>query len=58
MKISKENIANGMKTVKWPGRLEIMKTNPRVVIDGAHNIDGISKLTESIDMYFKYDNLI
>lgn len=57
-KISKENIANGMKTVKWPGRLEIMKTNPRVVIDGAHNIDGISKLTESIDMYFKYDNLI
>ncbi len=58
VKISKENIANGMKTVKWPGRLEIMKTNPRVVIDGAHNIDGISKLTESIDMYFKYDNLI
>ncbi|WP_017414730.1 bifunctional folylpolyglutamate synthase/dihydrofolate synthase [Clostridium tunisiense] len=57
-KISKENIAKGMKTVKWPGRLEIMKTNPRVVIDGAHNIDGISKLTESIDMYFKYDNLI
>lgn len=57
-KISKENIANGMKTVKWPGRLEIMKTDPRVVIDGAHNIDGISKLTESIDMYFKYDNLI
>lgn len=58
VKISKENIANGMKTVKWPGRLEIMKTDPRVVIDGAHNIDGISKLTESIDMYFKYDNLI
>lgn len=57
-KISKENIAKGMKTVKWPGRLEIIKTNPRVVIDGAHNIDGISKLTESIDMYFKYDNLI
>ncbi|WP_291582757.1 bifunctional folylpolyglutamate synthase/dihydrofolate synthase [Clostridium sp. UBA6640] len=57
-KISKDNIINGLKSVQWPGRLEIMKNNPLVVIDGAHNIDGIKKLTESIDLYFKYNKLI
>lgn len=58
IKISKDNIVNGLKSVQWPGRLEIMKNNPLVVIDGAHNIDGIKKLTESIDLYFKYNKLI
>ncbi len=58
VKISKDNIINGLKSVQWPGRLEIMKNNPLVVIDGAHNIDGIKKLTESIDLYFKYNKLI
>ncbi|GAA0123706.1 MAG: bifunctional folylpolyglutamate synthase/dihydrofolate synthase [Clostridium argentinense] len=58
VKISKENIINGFKKVQWPGRLEIMRNKPLVVIDGAHNIDGIKKLTESIDLYFKYNKLI
>ncbi len=58
VKISKDNIINGLKSVQWPGRLEIMKNNPLVVIDGAHNIDGIKKLTESIDLYFKYNKLV
>ena len=35
-----------------------MRNKPLVVIDGAHNIDGIKKLTESIDLYFKYNKLI
>ena len=35
-----------------------MGIEPLVVIDGAHNIDGIRKLKESIDVYFKYNKLI
>jgi len=56
--ISKNNIINGLKKVQWPGRLEIMNINPMVIIDGAHNIDGICKLTESIEMYFKFNKLV
>ncbi len=56
--ITKESITNGLSQVKWPGRLEIMRKNPLVVIDGAHNIDGIRKLTESIEIYFKYRKLV
>ena len=48
----------GLANVKWPARLEVMNKSPLVVIDGAHNIDGIEKLTESIDMYFNYNKII
>ena len=56
--ISKDNILMGLGNVKWPARLEVMNKKPLVVIDGAHNIDGIEKLTESIDMYFNYNKII
>lgn len=56
--ITKESILRGLSQVKWPGRLEVMRRNPLVVIDGAHNIDGIRKLAESIDIYFNYKKLV
>ena len=57
-KISKDNIIAGLANVEWPARLEVMNRRPLVVIDGAHNIDGIEKLTQSIDMYFNYNKII
>ena len=56
--INKEDIITGLQKVKWPARLEVMNKRPLVVIDGAHNIDGIEKLTQSIDMYFNYNKII
>lgn len=43
--------------VKWKGRLEVLTPNPYIVIDGAHNVDGIQFLKGNIDEYFKYKNL-
>ncbi|MGL5416859.1 MAG: bifunctional folylpolyglutamate synthase/dihydrofolate synthase [Clostridium sp.] len=48
-----KNIEKALKNVRWNGRLEILKKEPLVVIDGAHNIDGIKVLKENIDIYFK-----
>lgn len=56
--IKKDHIFRALNKVKWPGRLEILRKDPLVVIDGAHNIDGIKKLTESIDTYFSYKDII
>lgn len=56
--VSKDNITAGLINVVWPARLEVMNRRPLVVIDGAHNIDGIKNLTESIDMYFNYNKII
>ncbi|MBU3181480.1 bifunctional folylpolyglutamate synthase/dihydrofolate synthase [Clostridium psychrophilum] len=58
VEVSKDNIITGLGKVKWPARLEVMNRRPLVVIDGAHNIDGIKNLTQSLDMYFNYDKII
>ncbi len=50
--ITDENIIEGMKNAKWPGRMEIVKEHPLIVIDGAHNPGAAIKLKESIEMYF------
>lgn len=56
--ITREHIEEGLKKVKWNGRLEIMDTNPMVVVDGAHNIDGIRRLKESVQKYFHYKDIV
>lgn len=50
--ITDENIIEGMKNAKWPGRMEVVKEQPLIVIDGAHNPGAAVKLKESIEMYF------
>lgn len=55
--ISIANIVKSIKNVSWKGRLEVLSNNPYVVIDGAHNIQGIKTLSRNIKKYFKYENL-
>ena len=52
--ISIANIVKSIKNVSWKGRLEVLSNNPYVVIDGAHNIQGIKTLSRNIKKYFKY----
>ncbi len=46
--ISIKNIERGLHDTEWPGRFEIVKQDPLVIIDGAHNADGMTELIESI----------
>lgn len=50
--VPREAIYSGLENARWPGRLEILKENPVVLIDGAHNIAGIKTLKEAILKYF------
>ncbi|SHJ64579.1 dihydrofolate synthase / folylpolyglutamate synthase [Clostridium cavendishii DSM 21758] len=56
--ITNEAIKSGIENVRWKGRLEVLKDKPVVAIDGAHNLDGIKKLKESVLEYFDYKNLV
>ncbi|MEQ8196976.1 MAG: folylpolyglutamate synthase/dihydrofolate synthase family protein [Clostridiaceae bacterium] len=58
IEIDDNSIKKGIESVIWKGRMEVMRYNPLVVIDGAHNIDGIKKLKENLKTYFSYNNLI
>lgn len=50
--ISKEKIKEGINKAVWAGRFEIVKKNPLIIIDGAHNLDGIKALKKSIQNLF------
>lgn len=56
--VKEESIKAGLENVRWIGRMERLNKNPMVVIDGAHNIDGIRTLKESVKEYFSYNKLI
>lgn len=57
IKFSIEDIKSAVKKVKWIGRLEVMNKKPLIVIDGAHNIQGISNLKNNVEKYFKYNKI-
>lgn len=56
--ISDEAIRTGLKTTKWPGRMEVIGEKPKFIIDGAHNQDAAARLAESIRLYFKGKHII
>jgi len=50
--ISDPSIQEGFAQVKWPARFEILRREPPVVIDSAHNRDSARRLRETLDEYF------
>lgn len=56
LKINIEDIKEGIKNSVWAGRMEIVSSDPLIILDGAHNFDGIKKLTESLEN-FKFKKL-
>jgi dihydrofolate synthase / folylpolyglutamate synthase len=50
--ISAQSIQKGFARVKWPARFEILRREPPVVIDSAHNRDSARRLCETLDEYF------
>lgn len=56
LKISLDDIKARIKTSTWKGRMEIVSRDPLIILDGAHNFDGIKRLVESLDN-FKFKKL-
>lgn len=53
--VSDENIHEGLMDTYWPARLEFIEKN--ILLDCAHNPDGIEKLSEFVSV-LNYDKLI
>jgi dihydrofolate synthase/folylpolyglutamate synthase len=51
--ISPESIIKGFSNCRFPGRFEIVNTSPLIILDGGHNIDGISSFTKTLKDRFK-----
>jgi dihydrofolate synthase / folylpolyglutamate synthase len=52
--VSESQIADGLRNVQWPGRLQLMeKDGRRFLLDGAHNVAGAKVLREAIEQNFR-----
>ncbi|MGN0601705.1 MAG: bifunctional folylpolyglutamate synthase/dihydrofolate synthase [Oscillospiraceae bacterium] len=49
MKISRENIKNGLKRAKVCARTEVLSEDPLTILDGAHNPDGMKALAKALE---------
>lgn len=46
--LPEEPIRLGLREVRWPGRLDVVRENPKIILDGAHNEEGMTALAEAL----------
>jgi len=51
--VNQQAIIQGIASARWPGRFEVLEKEPPLIIDGAHNPDGVRSLVDSIARYLR-----
>ena len=51
LKLTDQDIQQGFENVDWPGRFEVLRQSPPVIIDSAHNRDSAMRLRQALDDY-------
>jgi dihydrofolate synthase/folylpolyglutamate synthase len=51
-------IARALAQVEWPGRFQLLRRNPPVVVDGAHNVAAARSLKKALQQYFDGERAI
>lgn len=50
--VTEESIRRGLASVRWPGRFQLLRRDPAVVLDGAHNPHGMAATARSLAAAF------
>ena len=53
-----EAVYRGLASVRWRGRLEVLRRSPYLVVDGAHNAYSAGVLAEEVTNIFEYERLV
>lgn len=48
----------GFWKAKWDGRLQLLQETPRILVDGAHNLEGLNEVEKHIEQFDDLDVLI
>ena len=49
--VTEAALREGLKTVRWPGRFEILYDRPAIILDGAHNGEGVRALVDALESF-------
>ena len=56
--ISSHHMEEGLKTTRWPGRMQVVSQAPLIILDGAHNTKAMKELALAIGNDFRFRRLI
>jgi dihydrofolate synthase/folylpolyglutamate synthase len=51
-------IRSALRKICWMGRMQLLQTNPTVIVDGAHNLQGIEAFTSNLEELFPARQLL
>ena len=54
----REMFGYGLERLEWPCRIEVLREDPLVIADGAHNRDSARRLAETLVEYFACDRAL
>lgn len=57
LKIQEKYVRKGLKKAKIRGRMDLINQNPKILVDVAHNPEGMKQLVKNLEI-FEYDRLI
>lgn len=57
-KTPEAGVTRGLATVSMPGRMELLRTSPRLLLDGAHNADSIRCLMRAVSTQLHPDSMV
>lgn len=52
-RMTTQEIKVGIDKATWPGRFEVLQQQPRIIIDGAHNMPAVEALIATLQTQFK-----
>ncbi|HRX41930.1 MAG TPA: folylpolyglutamate synthase/dihydrofolate synthase family protein [Clostridia bacterium] len=56
--IENDDIRKGLELTKWPGRVEILWTNPTIICDATHNPHGAAVLRKTLEERFDTGKIV
>lgn len=58
LNINENTIKTGFETCRFPGRFEVLRKNPVILIDGGHNINGIEYFAKAVKNIFNNKKIV
>jgi len=57
-KVQEKDVRRGLAEVHWPGRLQLVRREPKVLLDVAHNPNGMRALVQALSEIYEFQRLI
>lgn len=56
--ITDEALKRGIASTRWPARFEVVSHDPLVIVDGAHNMQGMESLCAAVREYLQGEHIV